>query len=453
MGNRADAQLVVDPQGVSSVVTVTFADDSTAHPVTARNGSTPISLPATISTPTTFWLPRDSYHVTVAVNSVTVADETVSIDGSSRPVITPTLDYAETQGLIGAGGGAGASGAVLIVERNGLFVNLDLGDLVGTRAVFLDSRVYDWQPSKTYSPYNVPDGGTGVASVVNTVGDNHFGVSRIRRGTSGDTEPTWSTDGSAVPDGQLVWAAAPQFQGVWQPGHSYLTGDLVSGGGFIWFAAGPGTSDSFPPDWSSQPDYETGQVTDNDIVWTNSGVAAAWQSDHLYSMPVSADGSYLEDVFVLPTTPAGYAFFIGGGFVANLTPGGFVAGRAAASGDVEPSWDGFSGHYTPDGDLVWQTTDHTGDEFAGLVLTGFAVPSAPAWLSVVNAGNTGDSALVTLIDKDNAEGAYGADAVSTAGFDFGSNIVLDNTANSRGLWQPMAYANGVWQPSLIPVPA
>src|SRR5260221_123214 len=95
---------IVDPQGVSIAVDIHDLSGGVVTVYTARNGSTPFSLPVTISTPTTFYfaagsssreLSASAYIVSAKFSGVEVAGEgssTVIVEAHNWQPETLTVD-------------------------------------------------------------------------------------------------------------------------------------------------------------------------------------------------------------------------------------------------------------------------------------------------------------------------------------------------------------------------
>lgn len=106
--------IIQPPSGVSTVVTISFGEQShTAVMYTAKDGATPATLPATITTATTYHADRGGiYTVSCKVNGIEIASNTgapvsVGIGRDSYFTIVPQVDISEIPAFSGAASGSG----------------------------------------------------------------------------------------------------------------------------------------------------------------------------------------------------------------------------------------------------------------------------------------------------------------------------------------------------------
>lgn len=241
------------------------------------------------------------------------------------------------------------------------------GGIDNVDTLLIDVAAKPWQANHFYSVNaHILGGGLGPK------------LSQFARGTTGDSEPDWSTDGSEVIEGLLEWVAVP-YEGDWSADTAYTAGHTVTANGSIWQTPGGGTSGSVEPDWSSADLGET--VVDNDITWYNGGPVSTWQPNHVYSIMLTADSLTAYNPHVLPTAPGAWAF--------RMVKVDLIEGT---SGDTEPDWP-VPGGFAIDGDLLWDFDDFASG--AALEITGIKAPaSVPRTLTLILFGDTSNGSVV-----------------------------------------------------------
>jgi prepilin-type N-terminal cleavage/methylation domain-containing protein len=122
---------------------------------------------------------------------------------------------------------------------------------------------YRWQPSIAYkldsivTPTTIPAAPNG----------GHY-YKCTTAGTSGASEPTWSTSGT-ISDGTIVWTVSSGNISVWQKSNAYAAGNIVvpiNNNGHYYKCQTGGTSGTSVPTWLT-----SGTISDGTVVWTEDG--------------------------------------------------------------------------------------------------------------------------------------------------------------------------------------
>jgi hypothetical protein len=183
--------------------------------------------------------------------------------------VTPyTINPATGTFTVGVGGGTGVTGAPEADFQYGL----PMGSLVSAwqashsytsgqyvTYTLTSAQAPDWAASK--STYNVGD-------IIQPLANNpdNCALKLVQSGTTGSTEPTWSSSGN--PCHTAAWGTYADGTAAWQNlgGPAVFTFQLSSGGG----TSGSSTP-AFVPTATGHPDLMT-TVSDGSLTWTNTGV-------------------------------------------------------------------------------------------------------------------------------------------------------------------------------------
>lgn len=187
--------LIVDPQGVSTSVTISDTHGNTASVYADAFANVAVPMPQTITARTTYFMPGEGpWTVTPTVDGVALSGITLTLGRSSEAgtVLVP-ITYARSTQITGGGGGASPATTVTGPDSFGATA------VVGTSALYARA---DHDHGLPAAPADVP------LSVVTAAGDlivatGAGAVERLAKGTAGQV----LTVGGADPSG-LQWATA-----------------------------------------------------------------------------------------------------------------------------------------------------------------------------------------------------------------------------------------------------
>jgi hypothetical protein len=284
--------------------------------------------------------------------------------------------------LAGDAAAARQPGAIVLVNANGLVKDFDPPGFdpdVATE-LWIDPTPQPRVAGKEYALYNFVPASGGAnnigAFVTKATADGvYFKAYQAAKITLGPTEPVWANN---VVHGTAKWTEVAY--GAWAALHGYIEGDLIVANGKVWRGDGIVTSGALEPDWTTAPGYYS-TVADGSGVWTNLGAVTAWAANAVHSFAGNLAVGDPGNIYILPTTPAGF-----------LYQASYGLGAFAVSGASDPAWDAVisgAGSMWSDGEILWIETTSLGDNQC--VVTGLAAPSGPRRLTIRHALAIDDS--------------------------------------------------------------